>query len=47
VTHLKGGSRGAHIVTLIVDTPAKLNKKQQDLLQQFAAISGNKSKFWA
>jgi molecular chaperone DnaJ len=47
VTHLKGGSRGAHIVTLIVDTPVKLNKKQQDLLQQFASASGSKSKFWA
>lgn len=47
VTHLKGSSRGAHIVTLIVDTPAKLNKQQQELLQQFAAASGNKRKFWA
>jgi molecular chaperone DnaJ len=47
VTHLKGTSRGAHIVTLIVDTPSKLNKKQQELLQQFAEASGNKHKFWA
>ena len=46
VTHLKGGSRGAHIVTLIVDTPAKLTKKQQELLQQFAEASGTKRKFW-
>jgi molecular chaperone DnaJ len=35
VPHLKGGSRGAHIVTLIVDTPTKLNKQQQELLRQF------------
>jgi molecular chaperone DnaJ len=47
VTHLKGGNRGAHIVTLIVDTPSKLSKKQQDLLQQFSEASGNKHKFWA
>lgn len=47
VTHLKSATRGAHIVTLIVDTPAKLNKKQQELLQQFAAASGSKPKFWA
>ncbi len=47
VTHLKSASRGAHIVTLLVDTPTKLNKKQQELLQQFSAAGGNKSKFWA
>lgn len=47
VTHLKGTSRGAHIVTLIVDTPSKLSKKQQELLQQFAEASGDKHKFWA
>lgn len=47
VTHLKGTSRGAHIVTIVVDTPSKLNKKQQELLQQFAEASGNKHKFWA
>ncbi len=46
VTHLKGSSRGAHIVTVIVDTPAKLTKKQQELLQQFAEASGSKRKFW-
>ncbi len=47
VTHLKGTSRGAHIVTLVVDTPTKLNKKQQELLQQFSEASGNKHKFWS
>lgn len=45
VPHLKGGSRGAHIVTIIVDTPTKLSKEQQDLLRQFATASGKK-KFW-
>lgn len=35
VPHLKGGSRGAHIVTMIVDTPTKLSRKQRDLLEEF------------
>jgi molecular chaperone DnaJ len=36
VPHLRGSSRGAHIVSIIVDTPTKLSKKQKDLLEQFA-----------
>lgn len=36
VPHLKGSTRGAHIVTILVDTPTKLTKKQLELLQQFA-----------
>lgn len=35
VPHLKGSGRGAHIVSLIVDTPTKLNKKQKELLEGF------------
>lgn len=35
VPNLRGSSRGAHIVTLIVDTPTKLSKQQQTLLQEF------------
>lgn len=35
VPHLRGNSRGAHIVSVIVDTPTKLNKKQRELLQEF------------
>jgi len=35
VPHMRGNSRGAHIVTIIVDTPTKLSKKQKELLQQF------------
>lgn len=46
VPHLKGSTRGAQIVTIIVDTPTKLSKQQQDLLQQYAAASG-KPKFWS
>ncbi|MEO6513095.1 MAG: molecular chaperone DnaJ [Candidatus Saccharimonadales bacterium] len=37
VPHLKGGTRGAHIVTIVVDTPTKLTKAQKDLLEQFSA----------
>jgi molecular chaperone DnaJ len=35
VPHLRGGTRGAHIVTVIVDTPTKLTKQQKELLEQF------------
>ncbi len=35
VPHLRGGNRGAHIVTVIVDTPTKLSKKQRELLESF------------
>lgn len=35
VPHMRGESRGAHIVTIVVDTPTKLSKKQRELLEQF------------
>jgi molecular chaperone DnaJ len=35
VPHLRGGSRGAQIVTLIVDTPTKLSRQQRQLLEEF------------
>lgn len=35
VPHLKSDSRGAHIVTIKVETPTKMNRKQQELLQEF------------
>lgn len=35
VPHLRKETRGAHIVTIVVETPTKLSKKQQELLQQF------------
>jgi len=44
VRHPRGDSRGAHIVTIIVDTPQKLSKRQQELLKEFAA-SDKKSFF--
>lgn len=46
VPHLKGNSRGAHIVTIVVDTPTKLTKKQQELLKTFTTESGGKRKLW-
>lgn len=35
VPHMRGSSRGAHIVSIVVDTPTKLSKKQKELLEQF------------
>ncbi|PIZ61987.1 molecular chaperone DnaJ [Candidatus Saccharibacteria bacterium CG_4_10_14_0_2_um_filter_52_9] len=46
VPHLKGGTRGAHIVTITVDTPTKLTKQQQELLQQFGGQNTVKHKLW-
>jgi len=37
--HIKNDRRGPHIVSIIVDTPTKLSKKQKDLLESF---DGNK-----
>ena len=35
VPSIRGGSRGDHIVTIHVDTPTKLTKKQKELLREF------------
>ncbi len=35
VPHLRGSTRGAHIVTILVETPTKLTKKQRELLEEF------------
>ncbi|HVO86339.1 MAG TPA: DnaJ C-terminal domain-containing protein, partial [Candidatus Binatia bacterium] len=41
VPHLgRGGARGPHIVTVLVDTPTKLSSKQKSLLEQFKKESG-------
>lgn len=37
VPHMRSNARGAHIVSVIVDTPTKLSKKQKELLEQFDA----------
>jgi molecular chaperone DnaJ len=34
---MRSDSRGAHIVTIVVDTPTKLTKQQKELLEQFSA----------
>jgi molecular chaperone DnaJ len=44
VPHIKGNTRGAHIVTIVVDTPTKLNKQQQELLAQFYKLGGGGGK---
>ena len=35
VPHLKSSTRGAHIVTLDVEIPTKLSKRQKELLEEF------------
>lgn len=35
VPHLRSESRGPHIVSIVVDTPTKLSKKQRELLDEF------------
>lgn len=45
VPHLRGSTRGAHIVTIVVDTPTKLTKKQKELLEQFHGEHGRKGLF--
>lgn len=42
VPHMRGSSRGAHIVTVAVDTPTKLSKKQKELLEEFKKAGGKK-----
>lgn len=39
VPHLRGSTRGSHIVSVIVDTPTKLSKKQKELLENFHSSS--------
>jgi molecular chaperone DnaJ len=46
VPHLRNNTRGSHIVTILVDTPTKLTREQQALLEQFAAVDANKKPFW-
>lgn len=45
VPHLKGDTRGSHIVTIVVDTPTKLSKRQKELLQEFQQDGGKKGIF--
>ena len=41
VPHLRSEKRGAHIVSLIVDTPTKLTKKQKEILEVFNKTKKN------
>jgi molecular chaperone DnaJ len=45
VPHLRGETRGAHIITIIVDTPTKLSKHQKELLEEFQKDGGKKGFF--
>jgi molecular chaperone DnaJ len=45
VPHLKGATRGAHIVTVVVDVPTKLTKRQKELLETFRQEGGKKGWF--
>ncbi len=46
VTHMRGSSRGAHIVTITVETPTKLSKEQKALLEDLGQSQGHKKGFW-
>ena len=45
VPRIRGGGRGAHIVTVVVDTPEKLSSKQKDLLEEFKKTGGKRGLF--
>ncbi len=45
VPHLRNPERGDHIVTIHVDTPTKLTRKQKELLQEFASQPKKRSLF--
>ncbi|MDB5170271.1 MAG: Chaperone protein DnaJ [Candidatus Saccharibacteria bacterium] len=48
VPHMKSKTRGAHIVTIVIDTPTKLTPTQAELLKQFQAEKPDpKRKFWS
>ena len=40
------GDRGPHIVTILVETPRNLSKKQKELLEEFKNTKNKKSGFW-
>lgn len=46
VPHLRGTTRGAHIVTLNVETPQNLTKAQKELLEQFRSSGGSKRRIF-
>jgi molecular chaperone DnaJ len=42
---LRGGSRGAQIVTIVVDTPTKLTAQQKKIIEQLRDTGGKKGLF--
>lgn len=51
VPHLRGGGRGDQYVQVVVKTPTKLSKEQEELLRRFAELSeeergAGKKRFW-
>lgn len=42
IPHLRGFGRGDQIVQILVKVPTNLNKKQEELLREFAKLSGEK-----
>jgi len=45
VPHMKGHGRGAHIVSIIVETPTKLSKRQQEILKEFQGTAHKRGFF--
>lgn len=45
VPHIKKETRGAHIITLDVEIPKKLSKKQKELLEEFKKENGKRGFF--
>lgn len=45
VPHLNKSSRGAHIVTIVVDTPTKLTREQKEILEQLKG--SGQAGFWS
>ena len=42
VPHLRGGGRGAQIITVRVETPTNLSRKQRELLEEFQSGAGKR-----
>lgn len=45
VPHVRSDRRGPHIVSIIVDTPTKINRKQRELLEKFESEGKKRSLF--
>ena len=43
VPGLRGGNRGNIVVRVIVETPARLDERQEELLQELAALRGEEA----